>query len=395
MDIHAQARRRSPRAQIPHVDQLESRQLLSMAHHAPHRSMPAHHHQALTLHSTAALGTLIAANHEAAPTAKSGGTKLNVVAQFNNSAFNATAAIAQNDIWAVGETTATGMQQPFAVHFDGSNWVSVTVPALASGGVFSGVAAAASNDVWAVGYQNVGKTFEPLIEHWNGMSWSVASSPSPTGAALTAVTAVSSSNVWAVGSASNFSASLIEHWDGQTWSVVSAPSGSGPLYGVSADSSSDVWAVGGVTILNFNGQTWSSQTSGASSKIALHAVVALSPTNVWAVGIGPGVPHPPYSAHPSAAIEHWDGTRWSVVANPDPAIQGSNSLQAIAAVSASDIWAVGDAFNGGIGEHWNGKSWSDLVLPSGVGGLAGIAALADGTVIAVGGAGGNGIILEN
>jgi hypothetical protein len=48
------------------------------------------------------------------------------------------------------------------------------------------------------------------------------------------------------------------------------------------------------------------------------AVAAISAINVWAVGVGPGVPTGGFSAHPTALVEHWDGTRWSVVASPNP-----------------------------------------------------------------------------
>jgi hypothetical protein len=82
-------------------------------------------------------------------------------------------------------------------------------------------------------------------------------------------------------------------------------------------------------------------------------------------------------------VEHWDGTSWSVVSSPAP--HGNNrKLLAIAAISASDIWAAGSA---GI-ENWNGTSWS--LVSSALG--TGVAALSDGTVVVVNAAG---AILEN
>jgi hypothetical protein len=94
---------------------------------------------------------------------------------------------------------------------------------------------------------------------------------------------------------------------------------------------------------------------------------------------------------PSAAlewrplVEHWDGTNWSAVSSPDPNPHTGYNLKAIAAISASDIWAAGTT---GI-ENWNGTSWSLVSsVPSGVG----VAALSDGTVVVVSG---SGAILEN
>src|SRR6266481_4878436 len=44
-----------------------------------------------------------------------------VVAQFTNSAFGATVAVADNDIWAVGDSNPSGTEQPLAVHFNGTS----------------------------------------------------------------------------------------------------------------------------------------------------------------------------------------------------------------------------------------------------------------------------------
>jgi hypothetical protein len=72
-------------------------------------------------------------------------------------------------------------------------------------------------------------------------------------------------------------------------------------------------------------------------------------------------------------IEHWDGTQWSVAAQPV-----TGGLQAVAAISASDIWAVGTVI-----EHYDGSSWS--VFPSSVSGaLNGVVAISSNDVWAVG-----------
>ena len=68
------------------------------------------------------------------------------------------------------------------------------------------------------------------------------------------------------------------------------------------------------------------------------AVVPGKDKNIWAVGYGP--PH-------GGLVEHWNGKQWKVVSNPYP-----NTLFAIVAVSAKDIWATG--YTGAI-MHWNGK----------------------------------------
>jgi hypothetical protein len=91
-------------------------------------------------------------------------------------------------------------------------------------------------------------------------------------------------------------------------------------------------------------------------------------------------------------IEHWDGTSWSVVPSPNPDTRGTSLLSGVAAVSVKDIYAVGEAADGAVLEHWNGQKWSLVTHPSGVGGLDGVTALSDGTVVIVSS---SGAILQN
>src|SRR6266699_3403445 len=160
------------------------------------------------------------------------------------------------------------------------------------------------------------------------------------------------------------------------WTVVSSPNpgaGNG-LFGVASISANDVWAVGNFSnigsleqtlTLHWNGKKWSHIKSPnvSSQDSELLAVAAVSPTDVWAVGS-----FAPQGFSPSQTlIEHWNGTTWSVVASPNVGTQ-LNGLNGVTAVSTSDIWAVGQ-FNNGTGqqtliEHWNGTSWSVVSSPN-------------------------------
>ncbi len=79
--------------------------------------------------------------------------------------------------------------------------------------------------------------------------------------------------------------------------------------------------------------TWSVVKSpNVGSRInSLSGVAAVSASNIWAVG----------SYSKGSLIEHWNGTSWSVVKSPNVGSQ-FNYLSGVAAVSASNIWAVGD-----------------------------------------------------
>src|SRR6266516_7922889 len=58
-------------------------------------------------------------------------------------------------------------------------------------------------------------------------AWSIIPSPTFTGTGFnffSGVAPVSATNVWAIGSYSNFSQTLIEHWNGRQWIIIPSPS---------------------------------------------------------------------------------------------------------------------------------------------------------------------------
>ena len=101
----------------------------------------------------------------------------------------------------------------------------------------------------------------------------------------------------------------------------------------------------------------------------LNAVAVVSASDVWAVGFSP---------HPSGTpqylrqtlVEHWNGKSWSVVPSPNPAGKTWVVLNGVAAISANDVWAVGHSGDPSsiplqtLTEHWNGTSWSIIPSPS-------------------------------
>ena len=355
------------------------------------------------------LAALLAGALGAVPAAASPKGLHEVASPFiTNSSLTAAAVIAPGDMWAVGAIgTGSGPFQTLAEHFTGTSWAVVPTPSLNAS--LAGVAGAASNNVWAVGDQAQGNSVNTLIEHWDGASWSVTPSPKlPQGSQLTGVTAPAADNAWAVGFAAGSPDALVEHWDGANWSILSSPAFTGVSISrgaISADSATDVWAMGFLATsstttenvsLRWDGTSWTQAPAAHLRFGGVGPLSALSPANVWAVGTGPGVPTGGFSAHPTAVIEHWDGTSWTVVPSPNPNPQGNNGLGAVAAVSASDVWAVGRQLLGPFTEHWNGKSWSIVATPGGVSFLAGMAASSGGTVLAVGqGTNQSAIILSN
>jgi hypothetical protein len=95
--------------------------------------------------------------------------------------------------------------------------------------------------------------------------------------------------------------------------------------------------------------------------IALDAVAAVSATDVWAFGL--------YRLGKPLA-EHWDGSSWQQV--PIPAPKGAAEIEIGRAVArtATDIWVVGSwagpntSFYRTLVEHWNGTAWKIVRSPS-------------------------------
>ena len=300
--------------------------------------------------------------------------------------LNGVAAISPNNVWAVGSYGNGSGGFTLVEHWDGTKWKVVASPNVnaSPSEELLGVAAISSNNIWAVGdYYTASHIQQSLIEHWDGKSWSVVSSPNVASvfAILTAISAISATDIWAVGNSSSLQGyqPLIEHWNGKSWSIVSSPSlQEDQLTGVVSIASNNVWAVGygagtyGIQTLieHWNGISWSvvSSSGPGLATNTLNGVAAISANNIWAVGEDANSSTPSSTFAP--LIEHWDGSSWSIVTSP---LQGtSDLLNGIAAVSASNIWAVGDYRNSidSMGpyftliEHWNGTTWSAVRSPS-------------------------------
>ncbi len=146
------------------------------------------------------------------------------------------------------------------------------------------------------------------------------------------------------------------------------------LYGVAALSRTNAWAVGRDCvsfcgageevmiarsfIVHWNGASWSPVASpnvSLQGYNTLSAVAAGTASDVWAVGAYAT----PGSFAFNALIEHWDGHRWSLANSP-----GQGTLAGVSVVSASDAWAVGSGPNGSLIAHWNGHKWVSVPSPT-------------------------------
>lgn len=291
--------------------------------------------------------------------------------------FDGVAALSASDIWAVGYADT----QTLTAHWDGSSWSLVPSANPSSQSFLFAVTVLSDTNVWAVG-QNGSQV---LTEEWNGTDWNVVSSPTP-GASSNFVGVAKvpgTSHVWAVGNyqptGGGPDQTLIEYWNESQWSLVPSPNAPGQgsdLLGIVALSQNNAWAVGtyadtaGVNHTlteHWNGRTWSIVPSAdVEDNGVLWAVTAIPDSaRLWAVGTYQNT-----SGVNLTLTEQWTGSTWNVVSSPNVEPAGENStLFAVTALSNSDVWAAGLAYdnsglNQGLIVHWNGHQWSIVASPN-------------------------------
>jgi hypothetical protein len=298
--------------------------------------------------------------------------------------FTDVTAVSATDGWAVGGNTNGIVQR-----FNGTRWSLVPSPDLLDNGntwaLLTGVDSVSATSAFAVG-RATGANSTGVALRWNGSAWSRLAVPA-TGAptAFAAVKAFAGNDVWAVGgdgSTTQSHTNVAMHYNGSVWSPSAIPSPgtqNNVLRSVDGSGSRDVWAVGFLRnqpygnrirlpmILHWNGTAWSQvpSASGGAGSTFLYDVAAISATDAWAVGENPGV---------GAFVERWNGTAWNPVTAP-----ALSSAASVVARSANDVWVAGfDPAGAPAVAHWNGSGW--LVTPVTVTGGVGAPALTSITV---------------
>jgi hypothetical protein len=246
--------------------------------------------------------------------------------------LNGVTCVSATNCTAVGFAGSGTAQKMLILHWNGTNWMVVPPPVLsaATGSDLFSLWCSNANSCDAVGNFFVGSSSKPLAIHWTGTHWKQVGMPTPTGALYPTPQSIScagATNCWAVGlyTAGGKQRGLVERWNGTSWKLGSAP------------------APTGATGTMFN------------------AVRCVTATNCWLVGA--------YDifARQWNLVEHWNGTKWSVVNSPW--VTGANStLYGIACGSATNCTAVGSythlTMQGTLIEHWTGAKWLLVKSPS-------------------------------
>jgi hypothetical protein len=122
----------------------------------------------------------------------------------------------------------------------------------------------------------------------------------------------------------------------------------------------------------------------------LHAVAASGASDVWAVG-----EYYDDNNFERTLTLRWDGASWKVIASPNVSpnqVVSNNRLAGVVTLGANNAWAIGDYDDGGSQRplilRWDGASWQSVAAPEPAGAtnikLMGIAAVSANDIWAVG-----------
>ena len=289
---------------------------------------------------------------------------------------NGVAELSPANVWAVGFSfDCRSDLKPMILHFDGTSWRSFPSPALRTNdnAALNGIAAMATNNIYAVGYQPAENgAVLPLVEHFDGHAWSVVTVPDAgnPGIVLTSVSADSANDVWAVGTSTDQPTvsiqTLVEHFDGTQWAIVPSPNplpkaflNQNVLSSVKTTSPSDVTAVGFILdsglqreltlIEHWDGAQWTvvdspNESTDSGTLNTLTGVSGFSSNDLYAVGF---FGNSSTSGQPETLVEHFDGTSWSIITSPTRGLaQHLNGVFALP--KTGRVWTVGASSNSGI-----------------------------------------------
>jgi hypothetical protein len=252
-----------------------------------------------------------------------------------------------SDAWVVGHASGSSpdadqwegsWSSPITMHWDGTAWRLVPTPSPRRDPEtvtrLRDVVAFGPDDVWAVGGWHWESEAQPLAMHWDGSRWTVDTrvelGQDSAGELFAAARTPYAQTLWTVG----------HRYDPLATGMVP----SFPL----AERYRSV------------GASWT-QTAIAGEGF-LNDVAEVAWNDVWVVGYGPEA---------APLVLHRDGLRWSIVPTPPPPAGGFRYLHALSAVSSSNVWAVGGTGSPGspgqaLMEHWDGASWSVVPTPPGI-----------------------------
>jgi hypothetical protein len=242
------------------------------------------------------------------------------------SGISSVVATGQTTGWAFGTTRYTQPVNAKIVSLERTgrtSWKRVAFPA--TYGFIPASAASSPTDVWAAvqnSSPNRGDLGTSTLYRWNGTKWTAAHTFHGN---IRQLSVVARNDIWVFGPAHDLG---VWHYDGHNWKRVAST-----LSGGCALTDTDVWAVDGTSVAHFNGTKWaavslakllpSKALSFPPGTPSIADVVALSTSNVYAIGVGRHLPH-----GGPLVILHYNGRTWAKAATGEYSFAGLASPDA-------------------------------------------------------------------
>lgn len=298
---------------------------------------------------------------------------------------------AANDVWAVGYTfNVVGGALEFRTY--GQHCVDgvctrANLPnregAPATNFLY-GIGAFSPDDMWTVGYsRNPGQISVTLAIRYDRGTWRIVDTPNPAGSVsnvLYSVAHLGPDNAIAVGSYQDGPSfeerPMAMHWDGTAWSLLSVPAVPGcttqaTLYDVAAVGSATVMAGTCLDTAGADAGFILSRTAGGAWRVQVSPLDGVLPTastlqslafvpgsGIWAVGTSND-----FSLGTTRGITiRSSGGAWAQV--PMPEVGTYIQPLAVAGIARNAVWAVGvtatSAFAERLSLYWNGRRYVDV-----------------------------------
>jgi hypothetical protein len=223
--------------------------------------------------------------------------------------LNGTALNSFSVVVATGKTTGWAFMNVSPVAYErtgATTWKKVPFPG--KGGSVAAAGASSPSNVWASYFTAQGSQ----VDHWNGGKWAVVKT---FPGYINGFSVLGTDDVWAYGGLSEDTGQGVWHFNGHTWTQVAKT-----LDGGSALSDKNVWAYAGTKIAHFNGAKWTAVNvakllpppvpmGSFPGKPYLTGIVALSASDVYAIGTGINMPH-----GGPVVILRYNGHAWSKAA---------------------------------------------------------------------------------
>lgn len=335
------------------------------------------------------LGTLVnvslPATSLAAPTSTCALT-WELVATPQGVGLNEIAARATDDAWAVG---GNGPTASWIQHWDGTGWTPVSTPDLGVGAVnqsLTSVSAISSSSAWAGGYYTTSDSqTHAFALHWNGSVWSVVPIPASGNTYVGSVAAASDTDVWVAGSQDG--AIWLEHWDGVNWTQQSntiAGTAFHQFFRVQATASHDIWISGDYYVgdnflsrqkfaafAHWDGLKWALVTElmlyeySSEGEEQINSASAVASDGLWLTAIYVGATRN-FSLW-ETRVMRWDGSSWQTMESEH--IPNLLTMSDVNGASAADVWVLPDHLQPDLTpllpiRHWDGSAYTLTSIPT-------------------------------